>query len=698
MATQPTNAGIDFQQRVSAWILINMFLEMDISVSFDFDKEIIVKNLAFESSDIIDDLVVTTTDNNMFFQMKRSVSLTADDKSDFNKALYQFVKQYSLEYNTQSSYILVTSSKSSRPIKEDLRKILNSIRYNTTTFTDNPLTLNEQDSYNRFISIIRSMYHKINKEEISDQKLLVFLTKVFICVVDIEDGMPFEKVILLTIKNTIKQDNPRLFWAYCIKNALSLASQRMSLNKEYLVEKWNSLFLDSDGIKKNDNIIFDNYLELNINYEFQMARDVILGKLLNEHEDFSQFNLEKLTESEYTSCLFIVELFRFEEDGTKRLNYSEDRFLTLNGLEFEIIHRASTNTGMERYIIENEQKYKDKEIVILPANNVDEEENTPFVQLYKDKCITYHKNNSSLICIHCNKAVSGNDSYFIEVDDLYENVIIGLAHNECLRPMDRVLGILKSELFEEYDFLNKFDYGLWLKSIRNSQAFMGSISMMNNSSKAIMIWNPYNYPNKTFDYCIRVNLENGDFRYTKSRGSVDRFNKSLAKKQNTFMNEQINKNTGNNTFCFTSKSNIFGTYEYLVKVKSMEDTIIKCVSSEIVRYTEHIGKQHNEFENFYAPICYLKFLYDEEEIFEINDFPVLISNPFLLKEYIHNWKNSNIELTDYEVVILPNDLEFDNFVRNIIKENKRPVINPIIDLEGEFVQVIKLLLKSDLRR
>lgn len=77
MGTQPTNAGIDFQQRVSGWILFNMVTDMDLANSIDVKENTYIEKVAFETRDIIDDLVVTTKDNEkLFFQMKRTVSLS----------------------------------------------------------------------------------------------------------------------------------------------------------------------------------------------------------------------------------------------------------------------------------------------------------------------------------------------------------------------------------------------------------------------------------------------------------------------------------------------------------------------------------------------------------------------------------------------------------------------------------------------
>lgn len=46
MGTQPTNAGIDFQQRVSAWMLINMVAEIDLANSIDVKDHTYIEKVA----------------------------------------------------------------------------------------------------------------------------------------------------------------------------------------------------------------------------------------------------------------------------------------------------------------------------------------------------------------------------------------------------------------------------------------------------------------------------------------------------------------------------------------------------------------------------------------------------------------------------------------------------------------------------
>ena len=254
--------------------------------------------------------------------------------------------------------------------------------------------------------------------------------------------------------------------------------------------------------------------------------------------------------------------------------------------------------------------------------------------------------------------------------------MIGIIHDECICPLDRILGVIKSDLFDEYYFLNNFDYKKWLECIKDSQAFISGVENMSHSGLINALWNPYNYPNDTFKYCIKVNLKNGDFRYSKIRGKVERLNKSESKKNAKYFNEQIEKLKDKDPWCYTSKNSAFGTYSQLVQLKKPDEDILECESAEVVNYTDHIGKQHNENKNYYAPLCTITLL-ENDTLFTINSCPILISNPFELKHYLDNWEEAGIEVENYEVNIISTDLEFDNFMRDAMNGLK-PIINPIV--------------------
>lgn len=466
MGTQPTNAGIDFQQRVSGWILFNMVVDMDLANSIDIKENTYIEKVAFETRDIIDDLVVTTKDNEkLFFQMKRTASLTKSEDSDFYKAINQFVRQYIQEGKSLNNYILVTTSNTSNPIKNDLRKILKSIRLNPLTFIENPLNKSEKSVFDRFKSLIREIYMKATSEEMSEQQFLDFSSKMIISVLDIEDGMAFEKSVLTALSSKINTVSPQFFWSFLISTSLSLASSRMSALCKELKDKWKE-YLDNPKENVSNEDVVEGFFSFILNEDdFSIGKDVVLVEGNEElGEDFS-------------NKMLLMELYRFDEDGSKRVQYIDNNYVVLkNGIRMKVLHRTATNTGMERYLTENDEILPYNELIIAPAKGIENVEQELPVKLHKELCQKYIKENKKgfMNCLHCGKGIS-EKSYAIEIDDLYEKSILGVVHFDCLRPIDRVLGFITSDLFEEYNYLRKFDYNLWINSIKDSQAMLNNL-------------------------------------------------------------------------------------------------------------------------------------------------------------------------------------------------------------------------------
>ncbi|TQI66296.1 hypothetical protein [Clostridium sp. KNHs216] len=129
MGLQATNAGIDFQQRVSAYMMILMEFDMNISLALQLNKSDKIVGLNFEACKSIDDLVITLdSEKNIYFQMKRTISLSDSETSEFYGVCEQFVKQYLKQNQNDIAYILATRSESSKAIIVKLKRILDGIR------------------------------------------------------------------------------------------------------------------------------------------------------------------------------------------------------------------------------------------------------------------------------------------------------------------------------------------------------------------------------------------------------------------------------------------------------------------------------------------------------------------------------------------------------------------------------------------
>lgn len=144
MALQPTNAGIEYQQRVSAqWLLFTVFSE-NLDLWLDFSSGT-VSTLRFETGLGIDDLVITNSTNEWYYmQIKRTISYSNKVNSDFYKVMEQFIDQYIINANKDEKYILVTSSGSSSKITDRLLKLLNGIRI-ADSISETMLVLNVKD-------------------------------------------------------------------------------------------------------------------------------------------------------------------------------------------------------------------------------------------------------------------------------------------------------------------------------------------------------------------------------------------------------------------------------------------------------------------------------------------------------------------------------------------------------------------------
>lgn len=681
MGTQPTNAGIDFQQRVSAWYLINLLFEIELSQFFEINNSTNMKivQIAFESDQPIDDLLIRTdTGVSFFLQMKRSVSFSLSKESDFYSTFDQFVRQFAQKTKNEEYYVLVTGPGSSSRVTKVLKKILYAIRLNPSYFIENPLNKTEKDIYDKFKQLIEDLYFKHNSIQISSEVFIELSKKIIIQSLDMEEGGYSENAAIMYLLPHCKIP-PRLIWSHLIKSALSFASQRLTINKEGirgLLRQYLKINSDETEQKSNETENILSFVESDVS----MARDVVIV----EWEDEQNKN-----------SLCIMELVRFNEDGSKRYLFSPEGYLTLkNGMKFKVIHRCSTQMGAERYFEENVDKYKNYKIILAPANiDIQEEENQGYVVMRRQWYIDAMRTalNKGMYCIYCGKAISENKQYMIEID--IGDSETGLSHRECIKSIDRVTGLIESEMFEEYQFLKKFDYQKWTEAIENSQTGLYQMLRLNNKVPVRVLWDPFAEYIYEFDYCIKDLMEDDSISYIHDRGRVLRLNKSNAKKKAKEFNQYLEKHRKmKDPLCYTSIHYIFGPYSQLLQMKEPDEKVIEILSVEVTKYNEQIGKMHNHSRNYYAPIIIIKLNGNDEKLLEYYGRVIMISNPLELGSFLGNWNKAGLIVEDYELIILVNDMEFDSKMRQIFESGSKAIIDPLLDQQG---RVIKgLLLES----
>jgi hypothetical protein len=647
-------------------------IEIDVFLNwhnFDNKKSI---SIELEGSVEIDDLIINLDNNEkVYSQIKRKVSLSESKESDFVKTMDQFIRAY-LRNIDNEKYLLITPSFSSSKIIRDLKKILESIRLNPTGFQNNPLTASEKDTYAKFKKVIKKLYKKYTKVTMNDSEFIKFSHKVFISIFDIEDNSTIEYAVL-TLLTPLVNTKPSLLWGKLISNCLTYATNRQSINKEYLTNSF------SQFLKKTNNEIIikdENFLKPILKESFASGKEVILV----ENNNF----IDNLSDAD----LLLIELNRFDDNCIKELEFDSDTCKMLkSNVTFNVLYRTSTFKGMERLIENNLSIVNNQNITVIPANSLDNIELTDCSRTYSEKSSSnLSKKNNVLSCLVCGKSISSNQSLIVEIDQLDMENDIGLMHESCLKPCYRILGKIESDLFTDYDVLKNFNWNLWFKQVIRGQILFNDHLANSAKENKVMFWNSeVDYINE-YSYCIKEEIEDGSVEYVTIRGKIERFQKNKAEEAVKNFNEHLIELEQNNDYlCLLKSTRATSTYSYLKDKVDISDELLKIKNYVVEKINPTIIMAYEDNENFYAPLIYIT-QGENQEYFTIDNRVVFINDPLLLNNYITNWKKIGIEVDiNYDVKIVKDDIEFDNLMHKIYRDGLNAMFNPNFNSECELI-------------
>jgi hypothetical protein len=674
MGGKATNSGINYQQRIAAWCLINQYTEFDLSIYFEqIEEELIIKTVHFETDSAIDDINLVCNNNiKIFLQVKRTLSLSQKESSDFYKTIFQFVKEFSKRETEKTYYGIITTTDSSSKVTNDLKKLTIAAKLNSEFLKTNPLNESEKDCLEKIHQLFIEIYFKLNNTVATDEQFKIFLKKIFVCALDVEAGKTVEIAAFMLLKS-IGFKNPDLIWAVLIKNTLFYSSERLSIDKsklngifeKYLTDKTTTSLEDIEEAFKTEVISMG---------VFSAAKEVLLIESFIEGFD-----------------IIIAEVFRFHDDCRMKNIFKNNRMIIENGSDWKIIQRFATMAGLERYLLENQNNFIDKQIAIIPANGIENEEGRECATLHKallEELIS--KNNSPLTCLHCEKTISNNNALLVELDDNDTKRNVGNVHKDCLRPVDRILGIaIIPGIDDKKKYLEYFDYKLWLSLIIKGQGMMNGIKSSAeffNARTPCIAWNSNEEYDADYSYCIKFILANNSSSYVYQRGKIVRLNKSNANKQiEIFKKNQEELKQVNDPYCILSKSKTVGLYSELLKLKKSNEKVLEILSFEICKYSKQIAKAFDNDIFWYAPLCLLRDK-DEETFYNLSNVIPILSDPLNFQEFFENWESLGFNTKDIELKIIKNDRDFDNYMRILFADNMSPIIDPIFDKNFNLVK------------
>lgn len=213
-------AGVNYQQRISALLLISLYTQFDLSQLLGHTSPLTPSVVSYETSLAVDDSnVICKEGTELFIQAKRSLSLSVSETSEFYSVISQFVRDFISFPHSDRLYLLITSSSSSRRITHDLKKILESIRLNDLAFQNNPLSKQESGVLTTYRSVFNACYKQHDTTEPTDTDFIAFSRKVMIHVWDVEAGMSFEKIAILLLHSK-GFGIPQLIWNHLIAQSV----------------------------------------------------------------------------------------------------------------------------------------------------------------------------------------------------------------------------------------------------------------------------------------------------------------------------------------------------------------------------------------------------------------------------------------------------------------------------------------------
>lgn len=687
MGLQATNAGIDFQQRVSAYMMILMEFDMDISLALQLNRNDKIEGLNFEACESIDDLVITLdSGKKVYFQMKRTISLSDSVDSDFYGICEQFVKQYLKQDENDIAYILATRSESSKSITVKLKRILEGIRLANNLHIVAELNQEERKIFDKMCHNIKTIYKNMKKSNISDEDLLNLFLRTYIELFDIESGEEYEKTIKLILFNLIGVDI-ELFWHTLISKAVEYGANRRYLSREKLKEQCK-VYIEKKKDAKSE--LTEPFFKMSWKdglRDIEVQIDYVIAVPTKDTK--KEMGIENET-------VFVFELYRFDDSKKKEsLKYiTPDIMKWKNEFEFEVWFRCATQQRCYNYIEhELSKKIKDSyQVVICPIKK--HFDCTDVELLHKDILLKSLDAQKECICANCGKAIFNNKAYLIEIDNEEYSEAVGMVHDDCIRPVDRIIGEIIMPKIEDYSYLKYFDIGSWVKLIKKGKQAWNSIEKIAEKCPPMTIDTDEVFHDG--NYCLYQILENGDRKYITNRGVIVR----ISKREAEFLQREFTTNIQKakeeeNPFGYSSESYLYGRYSQIIEQVGDKEEFIECIETKVGLYNEFVARIYNDCETYYAPVIYLSV--DGEPFILPNGIFPMLTNPFELPRYIKNWENMGFAMPDYEVCIIRDDNEFILKMISLITNNILPVVDGMFGLDGKMLRGIHMHLMWEIQ-
>jgi hypothetical protein len=427
------------------------------------------------------------------------------------------------------------------------------------------------------------------------------------------------------------------------------------LEDEYVIQNIET----TSGRTSTQSLANQQLLHTPRNKSFAAGKDVLLTYTFTGKEDYA-----------------VMELFRFNDDGTKRISFKGNQVIFKGGdTHLEVVQRFSSRTGLMRYIDENGDLFKDKSIAIMPVSEeIDNVESEAYVQIhaaYLEELLSFNKDATT--CLHCGEKIVEPKFYTVEIDEKGLKDMVGSVHFSCVRPVNRILGIAGYENSFDMSLLT-FDPVNWHTLLEKGHGQLAGYKK-SIAGPAIFLWNSENHIN-VGNYCIRIHYEDGYTSFVHKGKDIHRFRDEEIDKEIERFDQSIRGKEEDDVSARIVESNLYGTVKQLKKLLKSGEIISLVKKHEKVRYSKLFETTSTKLDNDYTPLGYLLDATSGEKVIINNIIPVL-SEPLRFAEFHSNWLASGINIGPCKLIVIQSDIELDLYVKLFATEDLEMVIDPL---------------------
>lgn len=595
----------------------------------------------------------------IYIQAKATISYSMNVGGELRSVVEQFVNQ---ELQEGARLLLVTSSRASKKVINDLRAALDGFRTATaTTFhRDQPKAL--RDIVTQFESVVREINLE-NGKSCTEEEAHTLIKMMSVVALDIEDSGPLEHAIILNLsaKGCIAAE---AVWGKVIADCVGYSKTRRTLSSEHLVDQYGKFLSFPDETKEE---ILQSFFQIEHRGDgLRAGRDVFLCNLPEARGPLPK-------------GFAIVETYRFDEDCNERLRFSDQTITLGDGFEAQLLLRSATYDGLLRMVELRPDLIDDREVHICPINSDENFEEGPCAKIHAQRLEQAFQNNPNpLKCVICGKAVSTNNTQIVELEPM-EEPTVGLCHDACLGPSNRVLGLIQNEFFSSHDELVNFDVEAWSRSINGGQMVFQNAEAFAGGKKPIISWSGGGIKGPVGDYVVEVSLVGGGREIVTKRNGVHRFSLADAKSFCAQLNQAFeDARSLGNPFCYTDQSKGFGPRSQLLESFGAKEVITPVENARHRRFDVRFAARYSRPGQWYAPLFYLKDL-ETGNVFSVEKTIFLLSDPLNFAIHLKNWKEIGLIADEYELPILATDVEFDNFMKWCVEDDAAVIVDPLFD-------------------